>query len=268
MEAVRPLHTAARRTAARAPAALLEAVIILRERVQVAIHLAAAQVTLPAAVQVTLPAVLEIQETDMICRKAGKAFPIMLKELIPICTTACRTSMRRQSRTVGNDDGVTVFDRSPCDLEEKNKERYLLLFGCGPLVIGFLYYELLCPDVFFVRCINHLLGYSFQRLTIPPEFKANCLWRLTRNHLADFLWAQSLAAAMFYLGSLRRRKILITFALSATIATLMELIQISPYILLTYDSFDIVAQLLGVFSALIAWHIFIRKKKGFIHERR
>ncbi len=143
---------------------------------------------------------------------------------------------------------------------DKSTIMYFLLFAVLPFLFGTAYYYLFCPDVFFVQIIdntaNAILHCTFQR----PEH-TGLVWKLLRNHLADFLWAQSVTAAVLFVSITFQRNIRLDFSLCIIVALLMEFSQLSEFIHLTFDWLDALVQLMGAIAAFMFLHVFIKTRR-------
>ena len=138
--------------------------------------------------------------------------------------------------------------------------RYLLLFCLLPLLAGLLIYVLFCPEVFLSRLLVRITGVSF-RLDLPDAVKTGTLWRLIRNHLADYLWAQGVTAAVLYVGLLFHRNLRKDFFLCLVVVVLMEAIQLSVLVWLTFDWWDIAVQAAGAAVAYLSSKPYRNKEK-------
>ena len=108
-----------------------------------------------------------------------------------------------------------------------------------PLIVGAILYYLLCPEVYFVKALDHILPVS---LHIPYD-TMNGWGRLFRNYVFDFLWALSLMAAVFLAAGddmgFRKKSIGIAIALEI----ILEVIQVIPEIAGTFDICDILIEI-------------------------
>lgn len=157
--------------------------------------------------------------------------------------------------------GTSVLRTSSNLMNRKNKSPllYFLLLAVIPFSIAVIYYYLFCPDVFFVQIIDYatasLFGFIPRRVSISG---ALCVF--FRNHMLDYIWAQTLSATILYISVVSHRNIKCDFILCITLALLMEFIQLSHYVLLTFDWTDVLVQLLGAFAAFLCLQPFLPNK--------
>lgn len=146
----------------------------------------------------------------------------------------------------------------PC--RERRPLWYLFLFGLLPLLAGAVFYYLFCPEVFFVRFVRGITGYA--QTSEANSFPAGSgLWSLLRNHLADYLWAQAITAAVLFVSVSAHRDIKRDFCLCLLGVTVMELIQLDRRVLMTFDLLDIIVQLFGAYTAFLASRLIKHNKE-------
>lgn len=116
--------------------------------------------------------------------------------------------------------------------------RYILFYILFPLLLGFICYLFLRPEAFVVKM---LFLYTGIWVSLTPEVVYNnLLLRFINNHFADFLWAFSMAHAMFAYGCFIKwgKWLLLIICVGTGIA--MECL------LGTFDIFDILMQWLAI----------------------
>lgn len=114
-----------------------------------------------------------------------------------------------------------------------------------PLVIAGLFYYLYCPDVFFVRGIDAVIGSD--RLHIVP-CEGRTLYYFFRNYCLDFIWAFSFSVSVrFFTGRYRWLSAVIPIVFGAA----LELLQKANVFPGTFDYFDILAEAIGTALAYI-----------------
>ncbi len=113
-----------------------------------------------------------------------------------------------------------------------------------PLLLGFLLYVLLRPEVMAVRVVFSLLPFDLPQ---PPQWPdaASPVIRLLRCHAADFLWGYALAMALFWVGDRYGHPPGKSIGLSIFADLLMELLQLTPLLSGVFDPWDIFTQILG-----------------------
>lgn len=121
-----------------------------------------------------------------------------------------------------------------------------------PLVWGLGFYLVMREDSWITQTLTGGAG-------VPSLLKetAKILFPF-EGHLADFLWAYSFTFVMGMLLEIRP-----AFIVAVVTETVLELIQLSPAIHMTFDVFDIVAELLATVLALL---IVIRLRRRYSHE--
>lgn len=136
--------------------------------------------------------------------------------------------------------------------------KYLLsviIYIFVPVFFGALMYYIFCPEVYFVKEIDILLGLNRWPICIPTS---NMLMKMLRNYLMDFLWAYALMSlVLIFFSELGLRKLVI---LIIGFEIFMELLQLHPSIGGTYDIFDILVEIVANILAIII----IQKKEKSI----
>ena len=122
-----------------------------------------------------------------------------------------------------------------------------------PLVWGLAFYLVMRERSWITQTLTGGSG-------VPSLLKenANILFPF-EGHLADFLWAYSLT---FVLGMLLELKPAIIAAVLTEM--ILELIQLSPVIHMTFDVFDIVAEVLATIIASLIVYLYRRRYR---HEK-
>lgn len=108
-----------------------------------------------------------------------------------------------------------------------------------PLVIGTIVYLYVKPSAPISQLIYFILHISPPVLRVGPTG----IHRFIQCYLCDILWSYSLTFALsLYLG---RDRLLLTYVIAASFSTLVEVLQLLPYILGSFDIFDIIVQLIA-----------------------
>lgn len=132
-------------------------------------------------------------------------------------------------------------------------KRFYILNIVLPLVIGTIVYLYLKPSAHISQLIYFLLHISPPALNIKPTG----IHRFIQYYLCDILWSYSLTFALsLYFG---KDRLLLTYAIAASFSTLVEVLQLLPQVLGSFDIFDIIVQLI---ACTISIHIIT------FHERR
>lgn len=132
-------------------------------------------------------------------------------------------------------------------------KKFCILNIVLPLVIGTTVYLYLKPSAPISQLIYLLLHIS------PPvlNIKSTGIHRFIQYYLCDILWSYSLTFALsLYLG---KDRLLLSYDIAASFSTLVEVLQLLPYVLGHFDIFDIIVQLI---ACTISIHIIT------FHERR
>lgn len=132
-------------------------------------------------------------------------------------------------------------------------KKFCILNIILPLVIGTIVYLYLKPSAPISQLIYYLLHISPPVLNIKPTG----IHRFIQYYLCDILWSYSLTFALsLYLG---KDRLLLAYAIAASFSTLVEVLQLLPQVLGSFDIFDIIVQLI---ACTISIHIIT------FHERR
>lgn len=108
-----------------------------------------------------------------------------------------------------------------------------------PLAIGTMVYLYVKPSAPISQLIYFILHISPPVLNIKPTG----IHRFIQCYLCDILWSYSLTFALsLYLG---KDRLLLAYVIAASFSTLVEVIQLLPYVLGSFDIFDIIVQLIA-----------------------
>ncbi len=114
-----------------------------------------------------------------------------------------------------------------------------------PLVIAGLFYYLYCPDVFFARGIDTIIGSDWLHI-VPCEGRK--LYYFFRNYCLDFIWAFSFSVSVrYFTGSYRWMSAVIPVVFGGA----FELLQKANVFPGTFDYYDILAEAIGTALAYI-----------------
>ncbi len=114
-----------------------------------------------------------------------------------------------------------------------------------PLLIAGVVYYLFFPDVIFVRYIDRFAGFDLH-IHLPY----NHLLEIVRNYSFDVVWAVSLISASYliYKDDISVQKITIV---GVSFETVMECLQLIPWIPGTFDIVDIVVEIMASIIVLV-----------------
>ena len=135
----------------------------------------------------------------------------------------------------------------------RQSKYFYILNICIPLLIGGVVYYICCPDVYFAEQFDELTGINFH---INIEKSVYGI-RLLRFYFFDVLWAYSLTfAVVLVIGHEYRLSVL--FGVIALFEAAMELLQLIPGVLGSFDIFDI---LLEAVTSVVVIFICIGRRK-------
>lgn len=124
-------------------------------------------------------------------------------------------------------------------MERMGLKKFYILNIVLPLVIGTMVYVYVKPSAPISQLIYFLLHISSPVLQVGPTG----IHRFIQYYLCDILWSYSLTFALsLYLG---KDKLLLTYVIAASFSTLVEVLQLLPYVLGSFDIFDIIVQLIA-----------------------
>lgn len=116
-----------------------------------------------------------------------------------------------------------------------------------PLVIGGIWYYIFEPHTSFVVWIDSLLSTQFVR----PIVSENHFYILARNHILDMLWSYSLMFSVYYLMSSVKKRLVLSICITIISCLFLELIQLIPNVKMTFDWWDLIAEVFAVCIACI-----------------
>ena len=118
-------------------------------------------------------------------------------------------------------------------------KRFCILNIVLPLVIGTIVYVHVKPSAPISQLIYFLLHIETPVLNIKPTG----IHRFIQYYLCDILWSYSLTFALsLYLG---KDRLLLAYVIAASFSTMVEVLQLLPQVLGSFDIFDIIVQLIA-----------------------
>ncbi len=123
----------------------------------------------------------------------------------------------------------------------KEKKNFLILNILAPLLIGGLIYYFISPDVIFVKQMDTWIGGGIHLTVMTKRF---WLTAFLRNYLLDMLWGYALVYVLFFVFDDKTAGLSKSFLLAAGFSALMEVLQLMAIVPGTFDSYDILAEIL------------------------
>lgn len=126
--------------------------------------------------------------------------------------------------------------------KSKTRNRiFLILNTVIPLLVGGVLYYLFCPNVYFVKLIDLVLGGG-----IHISYTSSIWRKLARNYLFDFFWAYSFTSAMSAIVNNKVFRIVVSILFICT----LEILQKFFTKLGTFDFVDLLVEICAIF---IVW---------------
>lgn len=114
-----------------------------------------------------------------------------------------------------------------------------------PILAGSLLYCITSPEVIFVRNIDSMLEVS---LHIGMN---NTFVRIIRSYMPDMLWAYSLVFSLMLVTGNKTAYIWKIFVIASMFSTIMEIFQITEYVKGTFDTMDIIVEIIAELVAVL-----------------
>lgn len=133
-------------------------------------------------------------------------------------------------------EDVRVRRQGKQEANGKESSFWILLIFLS-LFVGGAFYFFFCPDVWFVRQLNCLLGRDFQ-----SSERMRMEIRLLRYYLPDALWAFAMTAAIRLILGNNTKTSRIGFLVSVLTGVVLEFLQFGQVISGTGDWMDILAE--------------------------
>ena len=134
----------------------------------------------------------------------------------------------------------------------KNKKRIILANSILSLIVGGTLYYLFSSEVLFVRIIDEavlmIMGKEPYHILLP---KNNLFMAFIRFYLLDMIWGYALVFALFYVLGDKAVMLKRCFITAVIFSAVMELLQLTPLCIGTYDIadifFEIISEVIAVF---------------------
>lgn len=134
----------------------------------------------------------------------------------------------------------------------KEQTKMCVLHVVLPLMIGFIYYYLFCPDIVIIKKIDLLIGKRYH-IQLPQ----NITLLFFRYYMLDALWAYAMTHCFHLI--LGNNAIWYSIGLSIVMSITMEVLQLLKVATGTFDIMDIMIE---IFAISIAMIIIINQTKG------
>lgn len=133
---------------------------------------------------------------------------------------------------------------------------FVCIHAILPLILGLLIYIMFRPNTMVARLLIRV---------IPPlgnisyELGTGWLALLLKNYVCDMLWAYALTISLIWYGQMFHQPIWKSCIISVVFAVCMELAQVLPFVVGTFDMIDIVAEMVMV--GLATWVSILLKRR-------
>lgn len=125
---------------------------------------------------------------------------------------------------------------------EKNRGIGMVLNIIFPIVIGAIMYYVVSPEVIFVKWIDNFLGTGFHVSGVCADNGVLCF---LRNYFLDMLWGYGLVFALFLIMGNNTADLWKAFLIAFLFSVVMEMLQMTPVAMGTFDVWDIAVMFLA-----------------------
>jgi hypothetical protein len=132
------------------------------------------------------------------------------------------------------------------------KKIFLMINIFAPLSLAAIVYYVISPDVIFVAWLDSLLGRGVHLDNI--RFGTEAV-RFIRNYVLDMMWGYALVFALYFIMGNNAAGLTKLIIIASVFSTVMELLQLTPFVRGTFDVLDIIVEILAEATA-----VFIIKK--------
>lgn len=132
------------------------------------------------------------------------------------------------------------------------KKIFLMINIFAPLSLAAIVYYVISPDVIFVAWLDSLLGRGVHLDNI--RFGTEAV-RFIRNYVLDMMWGYALVFALYFIMGNNAAGLTKLIIIASVFSTVMELLQLTPFVRGTFDVLDIIVEILAEAAA-----VFIIKK--------
>lgn len=141
----------------------------------------------------------------------------------------------------------------------KKRITFFIASVLAPLLLGSLFYIVHCPNVIFVTRLKLLMPWlEFPTVSVKGN---SIIWIIVRNHLIDYIWAFSFSALILLIMDVFSLNYSRCVWLCVVLVIFAECIQLFVFIPFTFDILDLITQVLGAFSAIMVFNIFLKGRK-------
>jgi len=126
-----------------------------------------------------------------------------------------------------------------------------------PILTGGLLYCITSPEVIFVRNIDSMLKVS---LHIGMN---NTFVRIIRSYMPDMLWAYALVFSLMLVTGNKTAYIWKIFVIASMFSTIMEIFQITEYVKGTFDTMDIIVEIIAELTAVLIIKKYDMRRKSY-----
>ena len=142
--------------------------------------------------------------------------------------------------------------------EGEMTKRIAIVLNCIiPLLIGAVIYYLISPEVIFVKELDAQMG---QGIHFNVDYTDKGWLRIFRNHFLDALWAYALVFALFFVSDNNAASVWRIFGIAFLFSAIMEILQITPMVKGTFDTWDIIVEFLAeIVAVFVIKHFILRR---------
>lgn len=161
---------------------------------------------------------------------------------------------------------VSICREQPCYHSFRNNlmndKKTTLLYSAHiifPLLFGIGIYVHSTGNTYFTEALNFILP---ECLTSPPKWDINSsfLLRVLRFYFCDAVWAYSLTFSIAPFFGTSKIRVFFAAILCSFFCILLELIQMNPEFIGTFDFWDIIVEIITCFIAGIIFYTLFRRK--------
>lgn len=118
-----------------------------------------------------------------------------------------------------------------------------------PLIIGAIFYYLMCPSVWFVQQIDMWLDKQMREATFVSNSAFGIIFRY---YFFDLVWAFSLVSTLCIICGDSIKDMISAILFTTILGTLMELLQLVGMAQGTFDLWDIIVELIASMLGVLA----------------
>ena len=134
-----------------------------------------------------------------------------------------------------------------------------------PLMLGLLLYTIFREDTYISRFVLSVIKFNnLSDIKNQISIQSPIISYLSKNYIPDCCWAFSLEACLALILHDSKRMVVISLIISSLFLSTMETLQLTPLIPGTFDSLDIVIELVAI---VISGIIINQLRKRCIYEK-